>query len=117
MKVRIGTQLAAGFAVPVAALVGVSTAVCLGFGSLHASKQDVLAKTRLEATVHSIDANITRARHSARGYVVAGKNVEVKETYAFLDDAEADVAKLRRDAHLVPGLAEHVDVLAEQVKS
>ncbi|MBV8580624.1 MAG: hypothetical protein JOZ86_08300 [Candidatus Eremiobacteraeota bacterium] len=115
MRLRIGMQLAAGFAVPVAALAIVSAAICAGVASFQSAKTDIMAKEALLAKVHDVELQTTRARYAARGYVLTLKPKEETRIPQHFADAEADLQAVMDRASLVPGLDERARGVAVAV--
>ncbi len=71
MRLKIGTQIAAGFAVPVLALALAVVAVVVGFGQTRAAKDDVLQKTALRARVRDIGRQAALRREAVARFVLS----------------------------------------------
>jgi methyl-accepting chemotaxis protein len=112
---RIGGQLAAGFAVPVIALVLVSAAMVAGVTKFQSAKQDIIAKEALLAKVRDVELQTTRGRYAYRGYALSLKKREVERIPQHFADAGADLEYASAHAALIPGLEPQVRAVADAV--
>ncbi len=119
MRVRISTQLAFGFAVPILALALVVGAVYVGFNQMQRSKTAMLQKESYRATVHEIALQVLISRYATRSFILgkqkrsgsgsqavaiakALKSVTYLEEHtAWVPEAAADVARLGADVNFV----------------
>ncbi|HYZ16500.1 MAG TPA: methyl-accepting chemotaxis protein, partial [Candidatus Acidoferrum sp.] len=115
MKLRIGAQLAGGFAIPLIALALVAIAVSFGFNGLHAAKQDLIAKSVLRAKIRDIELQMSRARYAARGYVLSLKGSELDYVARNIASADEDVQYVKTHAALVPGMAQPAAAVSDVV--
>ncbi len=115
MRKPLAAQLAAAFAVPIAALLLVAGAVSIGFAQLHAAKAELAAKTGLRADAHDIAAKVMEIRFATRGYVLTLKPKYESERLAALASAQIDVAALVSQAALLPAAASGIEQLAALV--
>lgn len=115
MKLRIGAQLAGGFAIPLIALAIVAIAVSVSFNGLHAAKQDLIAKSVLRAKIRDIELQMSRARYAARGYLISLKPSELDRTAQNLAASIDDVRYVTAHAGLVPGMAEPAQAVSDLV--
>ncbi|MBV8748762.1 MAG: hypothetical protein JO103_03505 [Candidatus Eremiobacteraeota bacterium] len=79
MKVRIGAQIAAGFAVPVLALAIGVTAVVVGFQQTSAAKDDVLAKAELMRNVDEIRVSAARQREAVARFALTRRSTALAD--------------------------------------
>jgi methyl-accepting chemotaxis protein len=96
MKLRLGAQLAGGFAVPIVALAFVIGAVILASSYMHTLKDDILATTAFRAKAR--DAGRQTAMHR-------------------IDAARADVAYLQANTATVPKAADDVAAITKGLRS
>jgi methyl-accepting chemotaxis protein len=115
VKLRIGAQLAGGFAIPLVALVVVAVAVSVSFNGLHAAKQDLIAKSALRAKIRDIELQMSRARYAARGYVLSLKGSELDYVERNIGLADEDLQYVKAHAALVPGMAEPAAAVSDVV--
>jgi methyl-accepting chemotaxis protein len=115
MRKPLAAQLAAAFAVPIAALLLVAGAVSIGFAQLHAAKAELAAKAGLRADAHDIAAKVMEIRFATRGYVLTLKPKYESERLAALASAQIDVAALVSQAALLPAAASGIEQLAALV--
>jgi methyl-accepting chemotaxis protein len=92
MKLRIGAQLAAGFAVPLLALVIVAVVVFVGFIQLNDAQRDLSDKTELRGHARDIAVHVLNARYALRGYILSKNSTNIatrsKEMSAAGDDSQ-----------------------------
>ena len=111
MKLRLAGQLAAGFAVPIVALVVVAISVSIGFTRLRAAEREMTAKYDLRLKVHEIAATVTEVRFATRGYVLTRKAKYEKERRTAAEAGATDADYLVARAALLPGSAPQIQSL------
>jgi methyl-accepting chemotaxis protein len=121
MRLRIGTQIAAGFAVPIIALALGVAAVIVGFEATKAAKNDVLTKTTLRAKIRDIHLQnetqrealgrfaLTRVPMALTEYQDAGKASVEDLKYV---TAHANVVPAITDA--APGISSYLDAIQQR---
>lgn len=113
MRVRISTQLAFGFAVPVIGLALVVGAVLVGFTQMERSKTTMLEKASFSAHVRNISLEVLTGRYSTRMYVLTKQRGGAQaESIA---KALSDAAYLVAHAGLVPEAAADVAKLRDAI--
>jgi methyl-accepting chemotaxis protein len=117
MKLRIGVQIAVGFAIPALGLVIVIAAVMASFAQLHAAQNDVLVKTNMRAKSHDVMLQITASRYATRGYTLTQKKSNIKAQRAAIALADDDFEYLRAHENVVPGTAERIETIASLVQA
>jgi methyl-accepting chemotaxis protein len=104
MKLRIGTQLAAGFAVPILALALVVGAVSFGFSYLHDAKQGVMARSSFRAKTRDVYLQLTASRYASRGYALTKKRSNIDAQEKAQAAAADDLTYLVAHGALLPGI-------------
>ena len=117
MRVKISTQLAFGFAVPIIALALVVGAVYVSFSKMEQSKTAMLQKEAYRAGAREVNLQVLISKYATRTYILAKQKKKDKgspaiaighalESVAFLEEhtawvpeAAADVAKLRDEVN------------------
>ena len=112
MKLRIGAQIGAGFAVPVVALVCVLAAVTFMFVQIHTLRDDTSNKREIARTVRDFQYENLAQRYAAIRHSLGSKTAAgiFEVAVSKLND---DLAQLRDHAALVPGLAPLVEEAGE----
>jgi methyl-accepting chemotaxis protein len=77
MRVKIGTQIAGGFAVPLVALAIAVVAVVVGFGQMKAAKDDVLLRTGLHARATDIRLQTALEREAVSRFALSRRDTEL----------------------------------------
>ncbi len=111
MQFRIGAQLAAGFAVPLAAIVIIGGGVFGAFQHLHGLNDDVLRKTNARSIARDIRLQLVSERMAARGVIMGYPEAPLVESASAA--ARADIAKLAQQNAYVPGAANAARVIDE----
>ncbi|HTW85501.1 MAG TPA: methyl-accepting chemotaxis protein [Candidatus Sulfotelmatobacter sp.] len=108
MKLRIGAQIGAGFAVPIVALAVVLAVVSVLFAHMQQMRADTVAKRDIARTVHDFQYNNLLQR-----YATVRHTLGMKTAPQMFDDAVArvgdDLSKLRAQSASVPGLTTLID--------
>jgi len=102
MKLRIASQLALIFAIPLLSLLGVVTIVGIGFAQLDAEKDRLAAVTTFRARAGDVMLQISDARVAMRGYLLTGIP---DAAHVFTLDraaAEQDLAALETQQQVLP---------------
>ncbi|HTW82824.1 MAG TPA: HAMP domain-containing methyl-accepting chemotaxis protein [Candidatus Sulfotelmatobacter sp.] len=115
MKIRLGFQIAASAAIPIVALAIVSCAVIAGFASLRASEQQIMETSRFYTTVRDVEYNVVLSRYGVRGYVLIVKPAHIAVQHKAMRAAYRDLQYLADHAAVVPGGAEHVRIIDQEV--
>src|ERR1700730_8552141 len=121
MRVRISTQLALCFAVPIVALAVVVGAVFVGFNQMERSKAALIAKEAFRAHARDVPLQVLTSRYATRSFILSkqrrtGTDAQLSAIAKSLDDvtyleahttlvpeASADVAKLRDAVNAISG--------------
>ena len=91
MKLRIGGQLAAGFAVPLVALILVAGVMFFSFFQLNAAKTDLVAKELVRSKAREISLQVTAARYAVSNYVLTNDNANMDALHTAFETANQDV--------------------------
>jgi methyl-accepting chemotaxis protein len=102
VKLRIGGQIAAGFAVPLAALIVVAAVMFVGFAQLNAAKADLVAKTTLRAKARDIAQQMAASRYAVRTFVLTKSPDAINTARTSLDAATADTEAVVESTKDVP---------------
>ncbi len=102
MRLRIAAQLAAGYALPVAALALIVGTVYFGFAHVTTLKADMLAKTTFRSKARDISLQVTSSRYATRGYTLTMKRKELARQIDGIAKARTDLAWLAAHPKLVP---------------
>jgi methyl-accepting chemotaxis protein len=111
MKLRLAGQLAAGFAVPIVALVVVALSVLIGFTQLRSAEREMTEKFDLRLKVREIAATVTQVRFATRGYVLTRKAKYEKERRTAAEAGAGDAGFLVAHAALLPANAAQIQSL------
>jgi methyl-accepting chemotaxis protein len=112
MKVRVGAQIGAGFAVPILVLACVLATVSVLFVQTKALRADTEAKRDIARTVHEFQYRNLQQRYATVRNTIGAKGAHALFQLAVRLMGE-DIDKLRAEAPLVPGLPEVVDEAAQ----
>ncbi len=113
MRLRLGAQLATGFAVPVVSLILVSVAVFISFGKLHTAKQELLEKTALRGRIRDVETQMARTRYAARGYMISQTDKERGTAGVNSGLADDDIKYAMDHSALIPGFKEKVQAISD----
>ncbi len=91
MKVKIGTQIGAGFAVPVLALAIAAAAVVAGFTQMKAAKDDVLLRTALHARATDIRLQGALEREAMARFALSHRATELSAYQQARNAAQDDI--------------------------
>jgi methyl-accepting chemotaxis protein len=111
VKFRIAAQLAAGFAVPVLALVTVLIAVSVAFGHVQSLRTETTANRELTRTVHDVQYQILLQRYATTRNSLGIKHALDKQPLAVKAEDD-DLAFLRAHAG-IPGAVEIADDISQ----
>ncbi|HTW86271.1 MAG TPA: methyl-accepting chemotaxis protein [Candidatus Sulfotelmatobacter sp.] len=106
MKVRIGAQIAAGFAVPLVALVISLAAVVTGFAATSAAKNDLLEKGVFRANARDISVQNAYQREAIARFVLTRSADAYTQYQTAGDVATKDLAYIEDHQASVPGAKE-----------
>ena len=104
MRLRIGAQLAAGFAVPIVALILIVAAVAASLVTIAGLNADVVKKGQARAIARDLRYQAMLVRYHMRGLSLAHPN-EKADVEAAIAASDADVAKLSEFESVIPGSA------------
>jgi len=113
MRLRLGAQLAAGFAVPVAALVLLVVAVTLGFVRLVGAKEHLEATAAFRSHARDVRLRVDESRYATRGYTLSGKRSNLKDQLAAQAAADEDISWLTAHRDLVSGSAAQLEEIKQ----
>jgi methyl-accepting chemotaxis protein len=116
MKVRIGAQLAAGFAIPIVALAIVVTAVTVSLVHLHALHQDVMAKAAVRSLGRDVRFETINQRFHNRGLAL-GHFEEKPDLQKSLAHTKELLAKLADTDRIVPGGAAAAREISDRLQA
>ncbi|HTJ25340.1 MAG TPA: HAMP domain-containing protein, partial [Candidatus Limnocylindria bacterium] len=112
MKLRIGTQLAAAFAIPILALALIVAAVLLGFAHLAALRDDLSAKSTFRAQSRDVGTQMLQVRFAQRGFAISHAQSDLDEAAKAIGGANDDIAYLRAHLATVPSAASDLDTIS-----
>ncbi|HTW86270.1 MAG TPA: methyl-accepting chemotaxis protein [Candidatus Sulfotelmatobacter sp.] len=112
----MGTQLAFGFFVPIAALALAIVAVTAEIAHVQTLKDDLLLKSNIRAHTRDILFQVTAARYATRGYTLTLQPKNLEAQHAAIVTAHDDVAfVVAHEATLPAALAPQIDGLDAMV--
>jgi methyl-accepting chemotaxis protein len=106
MKVRIGAQIAAGFAVPLIALALGVAAVIAGFVATKAAKDDVINKSTFRANARDIDVENAKQREAIARFALTHRPAAIADYSAAGEASTNDLGYLVDHENSVPGAKE-----------
>jgi methyl-accepting chemotaxis protein len=115
MRLRIGAQIAAGFAVPVLALALGVIAVVVGFGTMKHSKDEVIDRTRLRANVRDIHLQNETQRESVARFALTGRATALAAYQDAGRASDQDVSYVLDHADALPGTKDTIAEISELV--
>jgi methyl-accepting chemotaxis protein len=116
MKLRMGAQLAAAFAVPILALGVIVATVSIGFSQMLAVNRDMQAKSVFRAKARDVALQMLTVRFAQRGYAMTQDNAELRVAGKAIATGNDDVQFLRANLRLVPAAAADLDTIAGAIE-
>jgi methyl-accepting chemotaxis protein len=108
MKFRIAAQLAAGFAVPIAALALIVGAAYLQFQNLQKLKADMNAKAAYRVRLRDVQSSMRTSLYYTRNHALTMDPASIEGQDQALAQAQDDLTFLIANQTLVPGIAPHL---------
>ncbi|HTJ26413.1 MAG TPA: methyl-accepting chemotaxis protein [Candidatus Limnocylindria bacterium] len=113
MRLRLGAQLAVGFAVPVVALVLLVVAVAFGFAHLAGAKERLETSAAFRSRARDVRLRVDESRYATRGYTLTGKRSSLTDQIAAQAAADDDVSWLLAHPDVLPGSAAQLGAIKE----
>jgi methyl-accepting chemotaxis protein len=108
MKFRIAAQLAAGFAVPVAALALIVGTAFFQFENLQLLEADMNAKAAYRVKLLDVQSQIRTSMYYTRNHALTLQPASIAGQDAALAQAQGDLKALIADQTLVPGISQYL---------
>ncbi len=115
MKLRIGAQLAAGYAVPIVTLALIVGAVVVGFAHVRALNRTVIDTSMFRSKARDIMLQTLAGRYATRTYTLTTKRSALATQKKAMQAAQADVGYLVAHAANVPGTGPHAAAAARLI--